>query len=316
MKPPVLSVLMPAYNVEKYVCSAIDSILTQSFVAFELLIADDGSSDMTRELINKYSDPRIKFMHNEKNIGKVATVEKLYKETLGKYITIHDADDISDPKRFQIQINELENDHDLIMCGVSFVTIDALGNVIEENSMETDYNKIRVKIRECSQFHGPTMIFRKSATERLGEVYRRYFRDFYEDTDLAYRLVDLGKAYNLKEILYTYRVLPDSICRKNINERNRNLYKVVAFLGDQREKFGNDCLMRGKPEEADAFFAKVLQPYNQDKARIHREAAAYLMYWKFHKKAIAECFKGIRKRPFSFINWRTLFYCFRKTLLK
>lgn len=316
MKAPILSIILPAYNAEKYICTAIDSILSQSFTDFELIVADDGSKDLTKVFINRYTDPRIKFSHNEKNVGKVETVNRLYKESQGKYITIHDADDISTPDRFRKQVDELEKNQNLVMCGTSFITIDELGNIIEENTMETDYITIKTKIKESSQFHGPTMVFRRSASEGFNEIYRSYFKDFYEDTDLAYRLVNMGEAYNLKDKLYVYRVLSDSICRKNINERNRNLYKVVAFLGWQRETYGQDCLMRGQPIEADLYFNKILQPYFEDRSKIHREAAAYLMYWKFNKRAIIECFKGIKKRPFYIVNWRTLSYCIRKTLMR
>lgn len=307
---------MPVYNAEKYIKEAIDSILSQTFSDFELIVADDGSADSSKGIIDSYSDSRIVILHNEINRGKTATVQRLFGFAKGEYVTVHDADDISLKTRFEKQVNELESNHELIMCGTSFTTIDNRGKVLEDNEMESDYEKIKFNIKRASQFHGPTMMFRKSAAEKLGEVYRSYFRDNYEDTDLAYRLLDMGKAYNLKERLYLYRILPDSLCRRNVDERNRNLYKVVAFLGEQRKKDGVDCLMRGQPDEADIFFEKVLEPYRSDKARIHREAAAYFMYWKLYSKAIGKSMQAIKKRPLQLINWRTLFYCVRKSIFK
>lgn len=312
----LLTIILPAYNAEKYISESIDSILGQTFIDFELLIADDGSTDNTKRIIDRYTDSRIKKLHNEKNLGKTATVEKLYKYAGGKYISIHDADDISKPSRFELQVAALEANPALVMCGTSFITIDEKGDIIEENAMDTNYESIKQNIKYTSQFHGPTMVFRKEITDKLGEIYRPYFKDNNEDTDLAFRLIQYGEAYNLAEKVYLYRILSTSLCRRDVSVRTRNLYKVVAFLGEQREKSGTDCLMRGKPEEADAFFAEITKAYADDKAKIHREAAAYLMYWKLYSRAIDESIKGIMKRPFDLINWRTLFYCARKSVFK
>lgn len=73
---PKISVLMPAYNAEKYIKEAIDSILAQTFSDFELIIIDDGSTDRTAEIVNDYSDSRIRFCPNEKNMGVAATLNR------------------------------------------------------------------------------------------------------------------------------------------------------------------------------------------------------------------------------------------------
>ena len=75
---PVLSVVLPAFNAEKYVAEAIASILNQSFTDFELIIADDGSSDATRAVIDSFDDSRIILSHNEENNGKADTVNRLF----------------------------------------------------------------------------------------------------------------------------------------------------------------------------------------------------------------------------------------------
>lgn len=87
-----LTVIMPVFNAAPYVGEAIESILGQTYGDFELIIADDGSTDGSREVIEKYNDPRIILSHNLKNVGKTATVNRLFKMARGSYVTIHDAD--------------------------------------------------------------------------------------------------------------------------------------------------------------------------------------------------------------------------------
>ena len=75
---PLVSVLLPAHNAEKYINETIDSILAQTYTNFELLIADDCSTDDTRKIIDSYSDNRIKCFHNSENLRKPKTRQKLF----------------------------------------------------------------------------------------------------------------------------------------------------------------------------------------------------------------------------------------------
>ena len=112
---PLVSVLMPAFNVEKYIESAIESILDQSYLNFELIILDDGSIDQTRKLIDQYSDSRIKKMYHDQNMGLVLTRNQLVSSASGRYIAFLDADDLAMPERLQVQVNFLGADVVLII---------------------------------------------------------------------------------------------------------------------------------------------------------------------------------------------------------
>lgn len=72
---PLISVLMPAYNAEKYIKEAIESILNQTFSNFEFIIIDDGSIDATEEIIKSFKDSRIVYIKNEKNLGLIKTLK-------------------------------------------------------------------------------------------------------------------------------------------------------------------------------------------------------------------------------------------------
>jgi glycosyltransferase involved in cell wall biosynthesis len=101
---PKISVILPAYNAEKYIEAAVNSILLQTYQNFEIIIADDCSNDRTKAIIDAMNDSRIQTYHNETNLGKTETVKKLYSYVSGTFVTIHDADDISLPERFEKQL--------------------------------------------------------------------------------------------------------------------------------------------------------------------------------------------------------------------
>jgi glycosyltransferase involved in cell wall biosynthesis len=308
---PLLSILIPAYTVEKYIQQCIHSILAQTFKNFEIIIADDASTDNTRQIIESFDDDRIIVSHNTVNEGKTRTVNRLLSLAKGKYITIHDSDDWSESTRFQKQIAWLEKDDNHIMCGTGYKSYDTSLKEIEHFKPLSIYSELKEEIKTRGQFHGPTMVFRKDALDE-NYIYREYFNDNYEDTDLAYRLFQKGICTNIQDPLFNYRILATSLCRNEFTIRNKHLYEVVVYLAKQREDYGEDDLMLKKEKLVEDFFDKITLQYTKDKGLIFREGAAYYMYWKYYKKSINYSFKAIRQSPFDLLNWRTLLYCVRK----
>lgn len=116
---PEISVVMPVYNASQYLAEAIESIVSQTFTDWELIIIDDGSTDDSKLIIKRYaqSDKRIRYYKNEQNMGVIRTLNKGINLSTGKYIARMDADDISLPTRFDTQYRFLENNADVAMCG-------------------------------------------------------------------------------------------------------------------------------------------------------------------------------------------------------
>ena len=108
MNTPMISVVMPVYNAEKYLDEAIKSILVQTCKDFEFIIINDGSNDKSLEIIEKYNiqDERIVLINRE-NRGLIASLNEGIEKTKGRYIARMDADDISLPDRFEKQIEFL-----------------------------------------------------------------------------------------------------------------------------------------------------------------------------------------------------------------
>lgn len=311
---PELSVLLAAHNAEKYVKTAVDSILSQSFRDIELLMADDGSSDGTRKELDNYStDPRVKLHHNYTNKGKTKTINKLYGLSSGRFVTIHDADDFSDHSRFTIQIGILRQEPDILMVGCNFRSFVDGNRFSEESKLELEHEIIQKKILNASQFHGPTMVIRKKVIEDYleGQFLRPFFQDYNEDCDLAIRLVDKGRCINLKEVLYHYRILPDSLS-KTITPRKKCLYSMLVHFHSQRQRHGKDDLQRGNLLVASRKLNYLCQQSYSEPTQVLRERASFLMYYQLHTAAISVSLRAVCEAPLILANWGTLQYCLRK----
>jgi glycosyltransferase involved in cell wall biosynthesis len=118
----ILAVCMPAYNAEKNIASSIDSILSQSYKNFKFIITDDCSTDGTVQIIKSYNDPSIIFMQNSNNLGTVQTRNNMLDYCIDNnftFMALMDADDIAFPNRLKKQIEILEKDTSIAICGSS-----------------------------------------------------------------------------------------------------------------------------------------------------------------------------------------------------
>ena len=118
MNIPLVSVVLSVYNGEKYLMNAIESILDQTYPAFEFIIVNDGSTDNSPKIIDKYRklDNRIKVL-NQKNRGLIDSLNRGLALANGRYIARMDSDDISLPSKLEEQYNYLENNPDIGVLG-------------------------------------------------------------------------------------------------------------------------------------------------------------------------------------------------------
>ena len=197
MSGVAISVLMSCYNSEKTVQKSIESIISQSFQDYELIIIDDGSNDGTEEILNKYEkEEKIKIFTNKKNIGLTKSLNTLIKISKGKYIARQDADDISLPQRFEKQIHYMKK-HD-----TNIVT--ARSKIIGENRIIPAFSYYlpnKLVVRYKNPFIHGTLMIEKSLLVKSGG----YDENFYysQDYKLFYDLVKQGyKIPIIKEVLY------------------------------------------------------------------------------------------------------------------
>lgn len=201
---PIISVILPVYNCEKFVSEAVQSVLNQTFSDFELLIIDDCSTDATVSLIQSFSDDRINLILKEKNSGYTDSLNYAISIAKGKYIARMDGDDVCLPTRFQKQIEAMESDKEVILCGTAIQIIDS-DKILKH---PVNHEDIKVKLCFSNAFFHPTVLFRKDVFTNL-----RYNKEFEpaEDYDLWTQLVFKGKVMNIDEVLLNYRVHQNQI---------------------------------------------------------------------------------------------------------
>ena len=202
---PPISVLMPAYNAEKYIGTAIESILDQTFADFEFIIIDDCSTDGTWKIIQEYAkkDHRLVISKNEVNSRICKTLNKGILMAGGKYIARMDADDWSYRDRLEKQFILMEAHPEIGVSGGSMEVCDEKMNVLGVRRYNLTDRDIRRKIFFYNPFCHPSIILRTDAVKSIG-LYDEYLYDA-EDYDLYFRI---GKQYdfgNLDDLLLKYR---------------------------------------------------------------------------------------------------------------
>src|SRR5580704_15894010 len=121
---PVISVLMPAYNTERYILQSVQSVLGQTFEDFELLVIDDCSTDATAKILSSIDDRRLRVLRNERNLGVVGSLNHGMGQARGRYIARIDADDLCLPTRFAKQKTYLDLHPDVVMVGTEMSVLD------------------------------------------------------------------------------------------------------------------------------------------------------------------------------------------------
>lgn len=200
-----VSVIMSAYNTERYIEEAVKSILNQTFRDFEFLIFDDGSTDQTFTLLKKLArkDKRIQLFSDGKNKGYIPRFNELLKKAKGEYLARMDADDVSLPKRFEKEVSFLDANPGIALVGTQGFIINRMGVKIGKIEYPTSDGDIRNKMVARNPFIHPSTMYRKSALRGLGG----YDQSFHpaEDYEFFSRMLQKRKAANLSEFLINYR---------------------------------------------------------------------------------------------------------------
>ncbi|HPD73702.1 MAG TPA: glycosyltransferase family 2 protein [bacterium] len=226
-KEPLVSVVMPAYNAEKFIGEAIESILNQTFKDFEFIILDDCSTDKTWEIIQEHAkkDERIISVKNEKNLNIALNRNKGVEMSKGRYIVWADADDISKPERIEKLFNYMESHPDVGICGSNFQSF--YGSKLSDvRDFLEDDKSLRENIFKFSPVAQPTAIIGKECFDKVG-LYNASYPPA-EDIDFSFRLGEYYKFANIPEILLMYREHPDSATHTRLRKQISSTLNVRA----------------------------------------------------------------------------------------
>lgn len=278
---PDISVVMSVFNGQNHLRQSIDSILQQTYINFEFIIIDDGSTDSTLDIIRSYKDPRISLVARN-NKGLVYSLNEGIRMSKGLYIARQDADDISCLDRLGKEVDIISRT-DAVLVSTAFSMFDSDPNKPIDLQCLVNNDKIlkREMFVQNPFAHGATM-FRKDAALKAG-----LYADIgpAEDYDLWVRLMSFGKFAYVEDIGYMYRINPEGISQKKstlqaevfrkINRRlkTKNIPSIdnidAEQIVDQISQLPSDlkgCVIDRIISDQKVILSKVMKEFNVKRA--------------------------------------------------
>lgn len=203
MKDARVTVLMTLYNKGPYVSDAIESILTGTFADFELLVVDDGSTDDGPTIVQRISDPRVRFLAHATNTGRAAAANRGFDAARGEYVAVLDADDLSHPERLAKQVAFLDARHDVGVCG-TYAQVFGIRDHVAKWPL-TDEEARGLLLFEDPLLYGSAM-FRRSVLEEHAIRCRTDWRFPGMDYLFLLAVAQHTRTATLPEALMSYRI--------------------------------------------------------------------------------------------------------------
>jgi len=201
---PRIAVIIPAYNRAGVIGRAIDSVLAQDYPALELIVIDDGSTDGSARVLERYRG-RFKWEVQE-NRGQAATMNRGWHMSRGEILGYLSADDLLAPHAVSTSVAALERHPDAVLTYCDFNLVDPDGAVVRR--VRTPDFSYEDMVAELICHPGPGAFFRRSAYEKSGDWQAQYRQ--YGDFDFWLRLALQGPFVRIPEVLASFRVHPGS----------------------------------------------------------------------------------------------------------
>lgn len=220
---PAVSVLLPVYNAMPYLKEAIASVLSQTFTDIEVIALDDASTDGSLDYLRGLADPRLIVIARPKS-GLSLNLNYGIGIARAPLLARMDADDISQPTRFEKQVARMNAEPKLVACGSELRLIDQTGAPGSVQVCYAEDSAIRWNLLTDSAIAHPSAMIRKSAMERAG-LYRRELEPA-EDYALWLALAKLGLLANIPEPLLHYRIHPGSVSSRRVEVQRAMVRKI------------------------------------------------------------------------------------------
>jgi len=317
---PLVSVLIPSFNAERYINQCIDSVINQTYKNIEIIICDDASVDNTSKILNKYEaiDNRIKLTKNQNNLGYLRTFNKLLRMAEGDYITFLDSDDIMPSLRIEKQIQYLLSDSNIGLVGTNYGRITDNGKLYFKSDLPLKHDEIIQKIKQEGEFPfcGSSVMIKKEIVGTIGG-YREYFDQCPgEDIDWIRRISEKYEVANIEYLGYLYRFSLTSLTRRpQFSIKARHIREIIKFLANQREaNNGIDDLM-GNGKALKEFEKKLMLPYIKDPSMLYRKVSIEYSIQKVWSLSLKFSLIAIKKCPLKVKNYFSFILIFPLLIL-
>ncbi len=296
---PLVSVLMPVYNSARYLDEAIGSIAAQTFRDFELVVIDDGSTDVSTRALEKFArrEDRMRLFVRG-NLGVIATRNELLRAARGELVAWMDSDDVSFPQRLERQVEAFRRDPLLACLGSAAQCIDPEGNFLNVERYPSQHAEILLEQQKGGAMRFPTTMMRRELALRTGG-FREPFR-IGEDFDLLLRLSEIGKMANLPDTLYLYRQHVASVC--STLGAQWPLYRdQILQLAQERRARGSDRLQNGESLHMEV---AALVDRRKIEWRVFLEWAGHALHNRNTSLALKYAGAALSRRPNSVAAWK------------
>lgn len=222
------SIVMPVYNGEKHLPSAIESLLGQTFTDFRLIAVDDCSTDSSLAIMRSYRDKRILIIENDRHRGIAAALNQGLTYADGTLLFRMDADDVSLPQRLQCQIDFMRENPQISVCGSDTDLIDQDGNIIGHRDTKKGDQRIKIALflGETSLAH-PAVAIRTEALKTHRIQYSEQY-PYAEDYELWCRCSTFSTYENIPEALLQYRHHNESVSKAHYTRQRLAARKILA----------------------------------------------------------------------------------------
>jgi glycosyltransferase involved in cell wall biosynthesis len=224
-----VSVVMAVHNGSRFLEQAVESILNQTLWDFEFIIINDGSSDGSGQILEKYRsmDERISLFHQDKQ-GLTKSLNTGIRLSHAEFIARMDADDVSAPNRLQIQVDYLSNHSGVVCLGAQALKIDDDGDPLFPWKVPLEHDEIVEELLRGTggQIIHPLFLVRREALTKVGAYNEKYL--LAQDYDLLLRLAEIGLLANLPDVLLGYRI--HSSGATFIKRKEQQTYALIACL--------------------------------------------------------------------------------------
>ncbi|MBM6614267.1 glycosyltransferase family 2 protein [Desemzia sp. RIT804] len=230
MNKPIISVITPVYNAEKYIENTINSVREQTFAHFEMILVDDCSTDNSREVIEKITkvDSRVKYVLLENNSGAAVARNTGIEAAKGRYIAFLDSDDVWKKDKLSQQLNFMEKNH-YAFTYTAFETITENGEIIQEKVLVPKSLNYKQLLKNTAIACSTVIIDRSLVGEFSMPLVRKG-----QDTATWLKLLKgpVKNAYGLNEVLSSYRKVKGSISDDKLSalKRTWNTYRNIEKL--------------------------------------------------------------------------------------
>ena len=226
----MISIIVPVYNVEEYLEECLESIRQQTFTDIEVILVNDGSTDGSREICERYCEKDIRFrLINQENQGQSVARNRGFKESIGQYIMFVDSDDVINTNVLEVLLPYMKTDVDMVECRLTINKADFNHTkpsriAFEGNSKEAILNCIAFRAVKFCAF---TKLYRREIVEKIPFLEGYIYEDVF--TGINY-LKYIRKIVVVDFIGYYYRVRPNSTMTKSFNEKNLDIFPIGKKL--------------------------------------------------------------------------------------